>query len=34
MDKKIIKFDDIEIKKHRFHQNEAPILISSMILIK
>ena len=27
MDQKIIKFGDIKIKKHKFHQHKKPILI-------
>ena len=26
MDKKVIKFGDTEIEKHKFHQNKSPIL--------
>ena len=30
MDTKIIKFDDIEIKKYKFHQNKSSILINDI----
>ena len=30
MDKKIIKFDDIEIEKYKFHQYKSPILIDNI----
>ena len=29
MDKKIIKIDDTEIEKHKFHQHKGPISISN-----
>ena len=31
MDKKIIKFHDIEIKKQTFHQHKSPTSISNVI---
>ena len=30
MDNKIIKFDDTEIKKYKFHQNKSPTLINDI----
>ena len=30
MDKKIIKFDDIEIEEYEFHQYKSPILTSDI----
>ena len=30
MDKKIIKFGDTEIEKHKFHQHKNPILITNI----
>ena len=34
MDKKIIKFDDIEIKKYKFCQSESPISINDININK
>ena len=34
MDEKIIKFRNIEIKKHKFYQHKIPISIKKLILIK
>ena len=34
MDRKIIKFDDTEIKKYKFHQNNNPILINDVDINK
>ena len=30
MDKKIIKFDDTEVKEYKFHQHKIPILINDI----
>ena len=30
MNKKIIKFDDTEIEKHKFHQHKSPISINNI----
>ena len=30
MDKKIIKFDNTEIAKYKFHQHKSPILIGNI----
>ena len=32
MDKKIIKFDDTEIEKYRFHQYDKPIDINKIVV--
>ena len=34
MDKKNIKFDDIEIEKYKFHQHKSPCLIDSVDINK
>ena len=34
MDKKIVKFDDTEIEKYKFHQHRRPISIDNKMLIK
>ena len=34
MDKKIIKFDDIEIKEYEFQQYKSPILINDIDINK
>ena len=34
MDLKIIKFDDIEIDKHKFHQCRSPISINNLDINK
>ena len=34
MDKTIIKFGDIEIKKQKFHQHKSPILINNIDINK
>ena len=34
MDKKIVKFDDTEIEKYKFHQNKIPILIKNININK
>ena len=34
MDKRNIKFDDTEIKEHKFHQNKSPILINDIDINK
>ena len=34
MDKKIVKFDDTEIEKHKVHQYKSPISISKMDINK
>ena len=34
MDKNIIKFDDIDIEKYKFHQYKRPILIDNNMSIK
>ena len=34
MEKTVIKFDDIEIKKQKFHQHKRPILIKSKCIKK
>ena len=31
MDKKIMRFDDTKIEKHKFHQQESHILIDTII---
>ena len=33
MDKEIIKFDDTEIEKHKFHQHKGPILIDNIDVV-
>ena len=34
LDKKVIKFDDIEIEKYKFHQNKSPISIDNININK
>ena len=34
MDKKVIKFNDTQIKKYKSHQNESPILIKDIDIKK
>ena len=34
MDKKVIKFDDTEIKEYQFHQYRSPILINAIDINK
>ena len=34
MDKKIVKFDDIEIEKYKFHQHKIPISINNIDINK
>ena len=34
MDKKIIKFDDTEIEKYKFHQHGSPIYIDNVDINK
>ena len=34
MDKRIIKFNDTEVEKHKFPQYEKPILIDSIVVNK
>ena len=34
MDKKIVKFDDTEIEKHKVHQHKSPISINKMDINK
>ena len=34
MDKEIIKFDDTEIEKYKFHQHKSPILIDNININK
>ena len=34
MDKKIIKFDDTEIEKYKFHQHKSPISIDNIVMNK
>ena len=34
MDKKIIKFDDIEIEKYKFHQYKRPVSIDNIDFTK
>ena len=34
MDKKNIKFNDTELKEQEFYQNESPVLIKDMDIIK
>ena len=34
MDNKVIKFDDTEIEKYKFHQHKIPILINNIDINK
>ena len=34
MDKRIIKFDDTEVKKYKFHQSKGSILINNIDINK
>ena len=34
MDKKIVKFDDIKIEKHEFHQHRNSILLKNIVINK
>ena len=34
MDKKVIKFGDTEIEKHKFHQHKSPILRNNIDINK
>ena len=34
MDKKIVKFDDTEIKKYKFHQSKSPISLNGIDINK